>query len=126
MLTFLFLCAMGLAFAALIAIPALLFGFFIWVITLPFRLFFGLFFGLFGLVFGLIFGIFRVVFGIIGGILGLVLAPIGLLVLGGLLISGVVVGLLSLLAPLVPVALLALLVWAIYRIGSSRRPTPTF
>ena len=126
MTTFLFLCAIGLAFAALIAIPALLFGFVIWLITLPFRLFFGLFFGLFGLVFGLIFGIFRVFFGIIGAILGLVLAPIGLLVLAVLLIGGVIVGLLSLLAPLVPVALLALLVWAVYRIGSSRRPTPTF
>ena len=67
MLTFLFLCAVGLAFAALIAIPVFLFGLLIWVITLPFRLFFGLFFGLFGLLFGLIFGIFRVVFGILGG-----------------------------------------------------------
>ena len=102
MLTFLFLCAMGLAFAALIAIPVMLFGMLVWVITLPFRLFFGLFFGLFGLMFALVFGIFRFVFGIIGGILGLVLAPIGLLVLGVLLVGGVVVGLLSLLAPLVP------------------------
>ncbi len=74
---------------------------------------------------GSIFGIFRVVFGIIGGILGFVLAPIGLLILAVLLIGGVVVGLLSLLAPLVPLALLGLLVWAIYRIAA-RRPTPTF
>ena len=125
MLTFLFLCAVGLTFAALIAIPVLLFGLLIWVVTLPFRLFFGLFFGLFGLLFGLIFGIFRFVFGILGAILGLVLAPVGLLILGVLLIGGVVVGLLSLLAPLVPLALLALLVWAIFRIAS-RRPTPTF
>ena len=125
MLTFLFLCAMGLAFAALLAIPVLLFGLFVWVITLPFRLFFGLFFGMFGLLFGLVFGIIRFVFSIIGGILGLVLAPIGLLILGVLLIGGVIVGLMSLLAPLVPVALLGLLVWAVYRI-TSRRPTPTF
>ena len=76
MLTFLFLCAMGMALVGLIAIPIVLFGMLFWVITLPFRLFFGLF----GLVFGLIFGIFRVVFGIIGGILGFVLAPIGLLI----------------------------------------------
>ena len=121
MLTFLFLCAMGLAFAALLAIPALLFGLVIWVITLPFRLFFGLIFGMFGMVFGII----RFVFGIVGGILGLVLAPIGILILGVLLIGGVIDGLMSLLAPLVPVALLGLLVWAIYRI-TSRRPTPTF
>ena len=125
MLTFLFLCAMGLAFVALIAIPALLFGLFVWVITLPFRLFFGLFFGMFGLLFGLVFGIIRFVFGIVGGILGFGLAPIGILILGVLLIGGVIVGLMSLLAPLVPVALLGLLIWAIYRI-TSRRPTPTF
>ena len=125
MLTFLFLCAKGLAFAVLIAITALLFGGFVWVITLPFRLFFGLFFGMFGLLFGLVFGIIRFVFGIVGGILGFVLAPIGILILGVLLIGGVIVGLMSLLAPLVPVALLGLLIWAIYRI-TSRRPTPTF
>ena len=41
------------------------------------------------------------------------------------IIGGVIVGLLSLLAPLVPIALLGLLVWAIYRI-TQRRPTPTF
>jgi len=96
MLTFLFLCAVGMAFAGLLAIPFMLFGLIFWVITLPFRLFFGLF----GLFFALIFGIFRVVFGIIGGILGIILAPVGLLVL-------------------------ALFVWAIYRI-TQRRPTPTF
>jgi hypothetical protein len=121
MLTLLFLCAIGMAFAAIIAIPVLLFGLFFWVITIPFRLFFGLL----GLLFGLVFGVLRFVFGIIGGILGLVLAPVGLLILGGLLIGGVVVGLLSLLAPLVPLALFGLLAWAIYRIAS-RRPTPTF
>ena len=98
MLTFLFLCAVGMAFAGLLAIPFMLFGLIFWVITLPFRLFFGLF----GLFFALIFGIFRVVFGIIGGILGFILAPVGLLVLALFVIGGVIVGLLSLLAPLVP------------------------
>ena len=60
-----------------------------------------------------------------GGILGFILAPVGLLLLALLVIGGVIVGLLSLLAPLIPVALLALLIWAIYRLGQ-RRPTPTF
>ena len=120
-LPFLFLCAVGMAFAGLLAIPFMLFGLLFWVITLPFRLFFGLF----GFFFAMIFGIFRVFFGIVGGILGFILAPVGLLILALLVIGGVIVGLLSLLAPLVPVALLALLVWAIYRLGQ-RRPTPTF
>ena len=50
MLTFLFLCAVGMAFAGLLAIPFMLFGLLFWVITLPFRLFFGLF----GLFFALV------------------------------------------------------------------------
>ena len=48
MLTFLFMSVFGMlafAFAGLIAIPAILFGMFIWLVTLPFRLFFGLIFG---------------------------------------------------------------------------------
>ena len=81
MLTFLFLCAMGLAFAALIAIPgpavrAVLLGHHSSVPPFLRPLFRS------SVLFGLIFGIFRFVFGIIGGILGFVLAPIGLLVLG--------------------------------------------
>jgi hypothetical protein len=121
MLTFLFLCAVGMAFAGLLAIPFMLFGLLFWVITLPFRIFFGLF----GVFFALLFGVFRFVFGIIGSILGFILAPIGLLLLAVFVVGGIIVGLLSLLAPFVPVALLGLLVWAIYRIAQ-RRPTPTF
>ena len=62
-------------------------------------------------------------------------APVGALIfgagltgsaaVGAAVVGGIIVGLLSLLAPLVPVALLGLLVWAIYRI-TQRRPTPTF
>jgi hypothetical protein len=116
---------MLMVFAVVIAIPALLLGGLIWLITLPFRLFFGLIGMVFGLVFGLIGIVFRVVFGIIGGVLGLLFAPVILTILGVLLVGALIVGLISLLAPLVPVLLLALLGWAIYRI-STRRPSPTF
>jgi hypothetical protein len=39
-------------------------------------------------------------------------------------IGALVAGALALLAPMLPVALLALLAWAIYRVA--RRPTPAF
>jgi hypothetical protein len=130
MLTFIFLVLAG--FAALIVLPVLIIGGIFWLITLPFRLFFGivglvfsLVFGAFGLFFGLVGWVFRIVFGIFGAILGLIFGPILLLLLGVALVGGLIVGLFSLLAPLVPVILLGLVGWGIYRI-STNRPSPTF
>jgi hypothetical protein len=130
MLTFLFLVLAG--FVALVALPVLIIGGIFWLITLPFRLFFGivglvfsLVFGAFGLFFGLVGWIFRVVFGVFGAILGLIFGPLLLLLLGVALVGGLIVGLFSLLAPLVPVILLGLVGWGIYRI-STNRPSPTF
>jgi len=40
------------------------------------------------------------------------------------LLGALIAGALALLAPLLPVALLALLVWALYKVA--RRPTPAF
>jgi hypothetical protein len=45
--------------------------------------------------------------------------------LGVALVGGLIVGLFSLLAPLMPVILLALVGWGIYRI-STNRPSPSF
>jgi hypothetical protein len=132
MMIFMILAFVALAgFAILIAIPAMIIGGLFWLITLPFRLFFGilgmvfgLVFGAFGLFFGLVGAIFRVVFGIFGAILGLIFGPLLLLLLGVALVGGLIVGLFSLLAPLVPVILLALVGWGIYRI-STNRPSPS-
>lgn len=130
MLTFIFLVLAGCA--ALIALPLLIIGGIFWLIMLPFRLFFGilglvfgLVFGAFGLVFGVVGWIFRLVFGVFGAILGLIFGPLLLLILGVALVGGLIVGLFSLLAPLVPVILLGLVGWGIYRI-STNRPSPSF
>jgi hypothetical protein len=122
MLTFLLMCAFGVAvIMGLLAIPFLLFGLLFRIITLPFRLFFGAL----GLVFGLIFGAVRVVLGLVGALLGVLFAPVVLGILAFLLVGALVVGLVSLLAPLLPFVVLGLLAWAIYRLVS-RRPSPTF
>ena len=130
MLTFILLLLAG--FAALVALPLLIIGGIFWLIMLPFRLFFGvlglvfgLVFGAFGLVFGLVGWIFRLVFGVFGAILGLIFGPLLLLILGVALVGGLIVGLFSLLAPLMPVILLGLVGWGIYRI-STNRPSPSF
>jgi hypothetical protein len=131
------LAATGFCFAAFSAgglaltlfffpvLPLLLIVAVIWLITLPFRLLFWVLFGAIGLVFSLVFGALRLVFSIIGGVLGLLFAPV-VLVLGivGLGIA-MLVWLVSALAPLVPLILVGLLVWGVYRLVA-QRPSPTF
>ena len=114
MLTFLLFSAFAVVafgFAGVFALPFLIIGGVIWLVLLPIRL-------LFGLVFG---GLFRLVFGIGGALLGLVLAPLVMVVVGVALVGAFVAALFALLAPLIPIVLLALLGWGIYRIASRPR-----
>jgi hypothetical protein len=112
MLTFLFFSALALvAFATggLFLIPFLIVGAVIWLITLPFRLLFG--------------GLFRLIFGIGGALLGIVLAPLILVVVAIAVVGAFVAAVLALLTPLIPVMLLVLFGWGVYRIA---RPRPAF
>jgi hypothetical protein len=61
---------------------------------------------------------FKLVFGLVGLTLGGLLIPIVLLVAGIGLIGALVVGLIALITPLLPVILLGLVGWAIYRISN--------
>jgi hypothetical protein len=110
---FVILSALALAFVGAVAIPFIVLGAVIWLITFPIRLLFKLIGGILGMVFGLL-----------GGLIGLILAPIVMVVVVLALVGALLSALLSLLAPLVPVALLGLLVWAIYRV--TKRPDPAF
>lgn len=114
MLTFLFFSALalaGLLIAGVFALPFLVIGAVIWLVLLPVKLLFGFIFG----------GLFRLIFGIGGALLGLIIAPIVIVVVGVALVGVFVAALLALLTPLIPVALLLLLGWGIYRIA---RPSP--
>ena len=113
MLTLLVLGALAFAFFGVVVLPFMLIGLLFKLIFLPIRL-----------VFFLLGGLFRLVFGLLGGLLGLVLAPVMMLVVGVAIIGALIVGVLSLLAPLLPVVLLGTLAWAIYRLV--RRPNPAF
>jgi hypothetical protein len=113
MLTFLIFGALAIAVFGVAAIPFMLIGLLFKLIVLPFRLFFFL-----------LGGAFRLVFGLLGGLLGLIVGPIMLLIVGVALLGALVAGIFSLLAPMIPMVLLGLLVWAIYRVV--RRPTPAF
>ena len=113
MLTVLLLSLFALAafgFAGVFAIPLIAIGVVIWLVTLPFRL-------LLGFVFG---GLFRLVFAIGGALLGIVLAPIIVVVVAAALVGALIAGLLALLAPLIPVVLLLLLGWGIYKVSRPR------
>jgi hypothetical protein len=114
MFTFLLVSSLVLALLGFgfLAIPLLVAGAIVWIVLLPIKL-------LFGFVFG---GLFRVVFGVLGAFFGLILAPLVLVVAGVAVAGAFVAALLALIAPLVPVALLLLLGWAIYRVAS--RPSP--
>jgi hypothetical protein len=67
--------------------------------------------------------LFKMIFGLLGAGLALLFAPLMLLFIGIVVIGVILTALVSLLAPLLPVALVALVGWAIYR-GSTRRPSP--
>ena len=77
----------------------------LWLVTLPFRI------------------LFRLVFGLGGGLLRLLLAPIMFLVFGVVLFALTIAAVLAIVAPLIPLALLGLAVWAIYRL-TVRRSVP--
>jgi hypothetical protein len=113
MVAFIVLSALALVFAGAVAIPFIVMGALLWVITFPLRLLFKLIGGILGMVFGLL-----------GGLLGLVIGPIVMLVVAVALIGAFLSAVLSILAPLLPVALLGLLVWAVYRV--TKRPNPAF
>jgi len=78
----------------------------VWFLTIPIRF-------AFRLVFGLIFGLLRLVFRI-------VFSPILLLVIGFFVVAGFVLGVVT---HLLPVVLLGLVIWAIYRFASGRCAT---
>jgi hypothetical protein len=113
MVGFAILSALALAFVGTVAIPFIVLGAVIWLITFPLRLLFKLIGGILGMVFGLL-----------GGLLGLIIGPIVMIAVVVALIGAFLSAVLSLLAPLLPVALLGLLVWAIYRV--TKRPDPAF
>ena len=113
MVAFLIFSALALAFAGAVAIPFILIAGVIWLVTFPIRLFFKLIGGIFGMVFGLL-----------GGLMGLIIGPIIAIVVVVALIGAFLSAILSLLAPLLPLALLGLLVWAVYRV--TKRPNPAF
>lgn len=113
MLTFIIFGAAAVAVYAVGAILFTLIGFLFKLVFLPFRLFFFL-----------LGGAFRLVFGLLGGLLGLIVGPVLLVVLALAFVGALIVGIFSLLAPIIPMILLGLLVWAIYRVV--RRPTPAF
>jgi hypothetical protein len=114
MFTFLLISSLVLALLGFgfLAIPLLVVGAVVWVVLLPIKL-------LFGFVFG---GLFRVVFGVLGTLFGLILAPLVLILAGVAVIGAFVAALAALIIPLVPVALLLLLGWGIYR--GAARPSP--
>jgi hypothetical protein len=113
MIAFLIFSAVALALAGAVAIPFIVLAGVIWLITFPIRLFFKLIGGILGMVFGLL-----------GGLIGLVIGPIIAVVVVIALMGAFLSAILSLLAPLLPVALLGLLVWAVYRV--TKRPNPAF
>jgi hypothetical protein len=117
MLPFLAITTLALAFLAfgIFALPVILVLGVLWLVTLPFRLLFGLLFG----------GLFRVVFGILGGLFSLILAPILLVVVGIALVGAFIAAIVALVTPLIPVVLLLLLGWGVYRLTIRASPALT-
>jgi hypothetical protein len=62
---------------------------------------------------------FKVIFGLGGLVLGAVLVPIVLVVVAVAVIGALIAGVIALVTPLLPVILLGLVGWAIYRASSS-------
>ena len=96
------LAVAALALAAVVAIPILIVGALLWLITLPLRL------------------LFKVVFGLVGALLGLIAGPI-LLLVSGLALAGAAAGAaFSPDLPIVPLLLVAFGSWALYRVSRPR------
>src|SRR5688572_14571616 len=116
MLTFLMLAIGGMfafVFAGLIALPFILFGFMLKLLFLPFKLLW-LPFALIALPFKLLGGMFRLLFGIL-------LIPVVILFGVIFIVGAFITALLSMLAPLIPLALLVLFGWFIYK--ATTRPS---
>ena len=90
-------------------IPILVIGGLIWLLLWPIRF-------AFHLVFAIIGGVFHLAFGLVAAVLGVLLAPVVLVIGGIALLGGLVVALLALLTPLIPIAVLAMLGWGVYRL----------
>jgi hypothetical protein len=65
----------------------------------------------------------KLVFWILGVGLGVLILPLVLIVGGIAIVGAILAAILSLLAPLLPIAIVALVGWGIYR-ASTRRPSP--
>ena len=114
MLTFLFFAfsLAALALGGVFALPFVILGAVLWIVFLPIKLLLGFLFG----------GVFRLVFGTFGALFGLLIVPLVLVVGGIALVAALALGLFALVTPLIPVILLALLGWGIYK--ASRRSAP--
>ena len=100
MLVFLLLSALALAALGVggaLVLPFLLLGAVLWLATWPIRF------------------LFRLVFGVLGALLGLLVAPVVIVAVGFALLVAFAATVIALLAPLVPVVLVLLLGWAVYR-----------
>lgn len=106
MLTFLFFSVLVLVAAAVAGLVVLHFalGALVWLVLLPFRL------------------LFKMVFGLGGLVLGVLLAPLLAVLAAVVVVGAIIVAALSLLAPLVPLVLLAGFGWALYRLFVSGHP----
>jgi hypothetical protein len=94
----------------------------LWLLTLPFRIFFGILFGLLLLPFTLLFLPVLLIRAVIKLTFLLVLAPIiAIVAVGALLVAGFAV-FLVLLLPLLPFALVGLFIWAIVRASRPAYP----
>ena len=113
MLGFLFFTIIAVALfgtaGLFVMVPILAISGLIWLIALPLKLV--------GFVFG---GLFRLVFGVLGALLGLIVAPIVMLVVGVALIGALLAAALALVAPLIPVVLLLLLGWGVFKLSARR------
>jgi hypothetical protein len=92
----------GICVLAAIAIIGLVLKVLFWIVLFPIRL------------------VLKLTFGLLGVALGAVLLPIVLVIAGIAILGAVLTALFAIVAPLLPVLLLALVGWAIYR-ASSRR-----
>jgi len=113
MTAFIVLSVLALLTVGAAALPFIVIGAAIWLILIPIRLLFRLA----GVILGM-------ALGLIGGVLGLIIGPIVAVIAAIVVIGAVLAAALPLVAPLLPVALLGLLVWAVYRLA--KRPTPAF
>jgi hypothetical protein len=105
--TFLLLCVVGLLACIVVGTTAAcVVRAIFWVVTLPFRIFF------------------KILFGIGGAVIGLLVAPFFAIIVAIGVVVSVVVGVVSLLAPLLPVVLLGLFGWAVYRLAVRKPAAP--